>query len=177
MRRVNKAGLTVKLLLILFMLVSVIFPLCCMLFNLFEVDFGAIVSSPQFLSASLNSVSYTHLVHTMTRRFMRTIRLRSSIRRALANWLRWLLTLGSRPARISNSASAASTAAIRPPLSSVTMQASPMFPALRSVFRLPVWLLLRLQSKLNKQENTSLIIVLQAHDSTESCACCFTVNG
>ena len=56
MRRVNKAGLTVKLLLILFMLVSVIFPLCCMLFNLFEVDFGAIVSSPQFLSASLNSV-------------------------------------------------------------------------------------------------------------------------
>lgn len=56
MRRVNKAGLAGKLLLILFMLVSVIFPLCCMLLNLFEVDFGAIVTSPQFLSASLNSV-------------------------------------------------------------------------------------------------------------------------
>jgi len=80
--------------------------------------------------------------------------IRSSIwtRSALASWLRWLPMTAAQPTPTWVWASAASTVATPPALSSATTLAWITFPALRTAFPSHVWLLLRLPSKIREHK-------------------------
>ena len=80
--------------------------------DLTQMTFGFSVTTPASSSA-----------RTTTRRSTSPIRSRSWTRTALASWLKWLPSSAAPPARTSSSASAANTAAIRPPLCSAIRSA------------------------------------------------------
>lgn len=59
MRKTTKAASAVKILLLIFLAVTVLCPLVSMLFTLAEVDIGAVLSSKMFLQSTLNSFVVT----------------------------------------------------------------------------------------------------------------------